>query len=74
MSRYQRTVNWKEVKEMQDGDVKIGFVFIKATEGIGKVDDQFGVTGLMLKSKIFAKALIIFLLPVKAGKSKPAIL
>lgn len=41
VSKYQNVVNWKEVKNMEDNGIKIGFVFIKATEGTSIVDDQF---------------------------------
>lgn len=41
VSKYQNVVNWKEVKSMEEQGIKIGFVFIKATEGTSIVDDQF---------------------------------
>ena len=41
VSKYQNTINWKEVKNMEEKGIKIGFVFIKATEGTSLVDDQF---------------------------------
>ena len=41
VSRYQRTINWEDVKEMEVSNIKIGFVFIKATEGTEKVDERF---------------------------------
>ncbi len=41
VSRYQSIVNWTEVKNMEDNGLKIGFVFIKATEGTNIVDGQF---------------------------------
>lgn len=41
VSKYQERVNWRAVKEMEAGDVRIGFVFIKATEGLGNMDRQF---------------------------------
>lgn len=41
VSKYQNVVNWKEVKNMEEKGIKIGFVFIKATEGTSIVDDQF---------------------------------
>src|SRR5436190_12257638 len=41
VSRYQKNISWKEVKEMQVKDIHIGFVFIKATEGVNKTDEQF---------------------------------
>jgi lysozyme len=41
VSKYQQRSNWEAVKEMRAEDVKIGFVFIKATEGLGNMDQQF---------------------------------
>ncbi|MCU0387559.1 MAG: glycoside hydrolase family 25 protein [Chitinophagaceae bacterium] len=41
VSRYQKNINWKLVKTMQSRDVKIGFAFIKATEGSTLTDKQF---------------------------------
>ncbi len=41
VSKYQNIINWKELKNMNVEGIKIGFVFIKATEGISLVDDQF---------------------------------
>lgn len=41
VSHYQQTINWKEVKQMESKGIKIGFTFIKATEGITRVDKQF---------------------------------
>ncbi len=70
VSRYQRTVNWKEVKEMQDGDVKIGFVFIKATEGIGSVDDQFRRNWLNAEEQNICKGAYHFFIAGKSGKKQ----
>lgn len=41
VSRYQDIINWKEVNNMEVKGIKIGFVFIKATEGRTLVDRQF---------------------------------
>lgn len=41
VSKYQQRINWEAVKAMQAKEVKIGFVFIKATEGLGNMDQQF---------------------------------
>jgi lysozyme len=41
VSRYQQTIAWDAVKEMQEKKIKIGFAFIKATEGINNIDPQF---------------------------------
>ena len=41
VSRHQQIISWKDVKQMQVQNIKIDFAFIKATEGIGKIDEQF---------------------------------
>lgn len=70
VSRYQRTVNWKEVKDMKDGEVKIGFAFIKATEGIGNVDDQFRRNWLKAEEQNICKGAYHFFIAGKSGKKQ----
>lgn len=41
VSYYQGKINWEKVREMKDEDVSIKFAFIKATEGLMKVDPYF---------------------------------
>src|SRR5215211_1018467 len=41
VSRYQQRISWETVKEMQVNEIKLGFAFIKATEGNGNVDPYF---------------------------------
>ena len=41
VSYYQGKIDWEKVKTMQDEDVKIKFAFIKATEGLMRVDPYF---------------------------------
>jgi lysozyme len=41
VSKYQQVIAWEEVQLMKVKNIKLGFVFIKATEGIGNTDDQF---------------------------------
>ena len=41
VSRYQQAISWDAVKAMQVKNIKLGFAFIKATEGIGNTDPQF---------------------------------
>jgi lysozyme len=41
VSRYQKSINWKMVASMKDSDVKIGFAFIKASEGSSLTDHLF---------------------------------
>jgi lysozyme len=42
VSRYQQMIAWDAVRAMQVKKIKLGFAFIKATEGIGNTDPQFG--------------------------------
>ena len=41
VSRYQQDISWEAVRDMSVGDVKLGFAFIKATEGNSNVDPYF---------------------------------
>lgn len=41
VSRYQGYINWQMVKEMNVDSIKIGFAFMKATEGIESNDPEF---------------------------------
>lgn len=41
VSRYQKYIGWNQVKEMDVQDIRIGFAFIKATEGEVLVDPYF---------------------------------
>jgi len=41
VSRYQQQINWPMVKQMKEKDVRLGFAFIKATEGIRYTDGSF---------------------------------
>jgi lysozyme len=41
VSRYQNKIRWKSVKDMRVRHVKLGFAFIKATEGIDNYDPFF---------------------------------
>ena len=41
VSRHQGTISWRAVRDMQVKDIKFGFAFIKATEGVTMVDPSF---------------------------------
>ncbi len=41
VSSYQGKINWKEVKQMEEDEVRVHFAFIKATEGVFSVDPYF---------------------------------
>lgn len=42
VSRYQKNIDWEDVKTMNIRGINIDFVFIKATEGTDLVDERFG--------------------------------
>ena len=41
VSYYQGKIDWKKVKAMKEDEVKVSFAFIKATEGLLRVDPYF---------------------------------
>jgi len=41
VSKYQHRISWEAVRNMQVHDIRIGFAFIKATEGKRNVDSYF---------------------------------
>jgi lysozyme len=41
VSKYQEKISWEAVRDMKVHEVRLGFVFIKATEGIGNTDPYF---------------------------------
>lgn len=68
VSRYQKIIDWGDVKNMQVRNIKVGFVFIKATEGIGKVDDQFRRNWLNAEEEEIPKGAYHFFIAGKSGK------
>ncbi len=72
VSRYQRTINWKNVKEMEEKNIKIGFVFIKATEGITRMDAQFRRNWLQAEEQNIPKGAYHFFIASRSGKKQAA--
>jgi lysozyme len=70
VSRYQKVINWKEVKAMEVKNVKIGFVFMKATEGVGNVDEQFRRNWLNAEEQNICKGAYHFFIAGKSGKKQ----
>lgn len=68
VSRYQRVIDWDNVKDMQVKDVKIGFVFIKATEGNEKIDPQFRRNWLKAGEAKIPKGAYHFFIAGEKGK------
>jgi lysozyme len=67
VSRYQAVINWKEVKNMEDGGIKIGFAFIKATEGTSIVDEQFRRNWLKAEEQDIPKGAYHFFIPSRSA-------
>ena len=55
---------------MKDGNVKIGFAFIKATEGVGNVDEQFRRNWLKAEEQNICKGAYHFFIAGKSGKKQ----
>jgi lysozyme len=68
VSKYQDYIDWPSVAEMKVNDVRIGFAFIKATEGLGNVDRQFKRNWKKAKEAGIARGAYHFFLPTKSGK------
>lgn len=72
VSKYQSVINWKEVKDMNAGGIKISFAFIKATEGVGNVDNQFRRNWLKAGEQNICKGAYHFFIAGKNGRRQAA--
>lgn len=72
VSRYQRIINWKEVKNMEVNGIEIDFAFIKATEGIYNVDQQFRRNWLKTEEQNIPKGAYHFFIPGRDAKKQAA--
>ncbi|MFT3909890.1 MAG: GH25 family lysozyme [Ferruginibacter sp.] len=70
VSKHQGIISWKDVKEMQVQDVKIDFAFIKATEGISLVDEQFRRNWFNAEKAGVTKGAYHFFIASKSGKAQ----
>lgn len=70
VSHYQDIINWKSVKEMQERKIRIGFVFIKATEGISNIDPQFRRNWLKAEEQDIPKGAYHFFIANRSGKKQ----
>ena len=68
VSKYQESIAWEEVKSMQVADIKLGFAFIKATEGIGNIDKQFRRNWKKAKEAGIIRGAYHFFVPTKDGR------
>jgi lysozyme len=68
VSKYQETITWDLVKEMRVKDIQLGFVFIKATEGIENTDPQFKRNWKKSKQAGMVRGAYHFFLATKDGR------
>ncbi|MDB5192824.1 MAG: hypothetical protein JWQ96_2387 [Segetibacter sp.] len=68
ISHHQGFIDWPSVKEMQVKNIKIGFSFIKATEGLGNVDRQFKRNWLKAAKAKVPRGAYHFFIATKSGK------
>ncbi len=68
VSRYQELIAWEEVAEMEVQAIKLGFAFIKATEGIGNVDPHFGRNWRKAKGSGIKRGAYHFFIASKDGR------
>lgn len=68
VSRYQETIAWDLVKEMKVKEIQFGFCFIKATEGIGRVDPQYHRNWKKSKQAGIVRGAYHFFIASKDGK------
>jgi lysozyme len=65
VSHYQRVISWQQVKQMEAGGVKIGFAFIKASEGETDEDIYFRKNWKRTKKLGIPRGAYHFFLPQK---------
>ena len=70
VSHYQKNIDWEDVRAMQTKNIKIGFSFIKATEGADDVDDAFSSNWKEAKKAGLPRGAYHFFLANKSGKAQ----
>jgi lysozyme len=68
VSRYQHLIAWEEVKEMSVGNIRLGFAFIKATEGLDDTDPQFRRNWRKTRSNGIIRGAYHFFIATRDGK------
>ncbi len=70
VSHHQDNIDWAAVKAMQVQKIKIDFAFIKATEGLGRVDDAFRRNWFNVKQAGIPRGAYHFFISSKSGKAQ----
>lgn len=67
VSKYQKRIAWKAVANMEVLGVRIGFCFIKATEGINHVDSRFHQNWREAKQAGIPRGAYHYFIPYRSG-------
>jgi lysozyme len=70
VSRYQSMIAWDEVKAMKVEDIRLGFAFIKATEGVFNIDPHFRRNWKKAKDHGVIRGAYHFFVPSKDGRTQ----
>jgi lysozyme len=70
VSHHQSAIDWDDVSAMQDKNLKIGFVFIKATEGLNDVDNTFRRNWFKAKDAQLTRGAYHYFIASKSGKAQ----
>lgn len=70
VSHHNKNINWKLVKQMRVEKIKLGFSFMKATEGVTFVDDQFARNWRRSRQAGIIRGAYHFFIPYKSGKEQ----
>jgi len=70
VSRYQEIVDWESVKAMNVEGIRMGFCFIKATEGVESEDRRFKRNWAKAKEAGLARGAYHFFIASKSGRAQ----
>jgi lysozyme len=70
VSKYQNEISWEDVKQMQVKKIKINFAFIKATEGLGTIDNSFRRNWLNAQKAGIPRGAYHFFISSRSGKAQ----
>lgn len=68
VSRYQQTISWDAVSRMDVNQIRLGFAFIKATEGNGNTDSYFKRNWKKAKQAGIVRGAYHFFIATKDGR------
>ncbi len=72
VSRYQQSISWASVKNMNVRGIQLDFAFIKATEGVSRVDPLFKRNWRKAKEAKVVRGAYHFFIPGKDGRLQAA--